>query len=187
MRFEGLLPLQMASLEGIKTKKKTESSLSPDTVLDEQEEISGAKMLQYEVLFHKAYLTFKHQVVYDIKDKCSKHLTPIIGSRLHQPLIPYLRNLMQLPQSQNILAASSVISFCDFSFLGDILDPDLATGIANGLVDPITKMPFDFREDIDISLFRTSFDNEKKSNYASFKTATSNAGKNSKSGISLIT
>ncbi len=68
---------------------------------------------KYNFDFNRALLTFKHQVVYDIKQKKQRYLSPLPDD------FPF-----------------------DKSFLGDILDNDLSHGISSGLVDPDTHKPF---------------------------------------------
>jgi hypothetical protein len=58
-------------------------------------------------------LTFKHQVVYDLKLKKQTYLSSLPDD------IP-----------------------SDKSFLGNILDDALSTGISTGVVDPDTHVPF---------------------------------------------
>ncbi len=58
-------------------------------------------------------MTFKHQVVYDLKQKKQTYLSALPDDLLS-----------------------------DKSFLGDILDDALSTGISTGVVDPDTHVPF---------------------------------------------
>lgn len=72
----------------------------------------------YEDLFYKAELTFQYQVIYDPDKNCHAHLNEI---------------------SQ----ATKESLLTDWAFLGPILDPDVASGIARGSLDPITWKPFE--------------------------------------------
>ncbi|KAI8818712.1 uncharacterized protein EV422DRAFT_536597 [Fimicolochytrium jonesii] len=79
----------------------------------------------YEELFRMAELTFMHQRVYDPKTEELVHLKPLPSD---------LRDCSEA-----------------MTFLGPHVPPHLAKGVANGLIDPETKRPFD--DTLDISLF----------------------------------
>ena len=72
---------------------------------------------EYEVLFYKAELTFQYQMVYDADKNCLVHLDEI---------------------DEEVKA--SLLE--DWNFLGPSLDPEVASGIAQGNLDPITWKPF---------------------------------------------
>ena len=110
MRLHGLLPLSV-----VKTINLGDEKIS---------------VLEYEVNFYKAFLTFHHQVVYDVVTQRTRFLNPI--------------NFNELPQS--ICPPSGSASETDVAFLGLILDPLLASSIANGLVDPISHKAFTFED-----------------------------------------
>jgi exonuclease-1 len=69
----------------------------------------------YEEQFRNAELTFRHQQVYDREQRRAVPLTPVPDGVSWESLAP---------------------------FLGDRLDDELAIGIAEGRVDPITRVPF---------------------------------------------
>lgn len=108
MRLHGLLPLNVVKTVNIGDEK--------------------ISVLEYEVNFYKAFLTFRHQVVYDVVSQRTCYLNPI--------------NFNELPNS--ICSHPSSASEADVSFLGSNLDSTLASSIANGLVDPITHKAFTF-------------------------------------------
>jgi 5'-3' exonuclease len=70
----------------------------------------------YESAVMRAMATFRHQVIFDTERRCLSHLNPLpLGHALGE----------------------------DISFLGSLLPNNLACQIADGLVDPITRMPFE--------------------------------------------
>ncbi|XP_042483840.1 exonuclease 1 isoform X4 [Macadamia integrifolia] len=71
----------------------------------------------YEDLVKKAILTFQHQRVYD----------------------PRLQDMVHLSEIPNNLGD-------DLHFLGPLMPQDMAKGIAEGDLDPLTKMPFQVEE-----------------------------------------
>ena len=90
-------------------------------------------LLQYELDFFRALATFRHQVVYDPITCSTVHLEPVIFSEL--PLcLQFL-----VPASQQGDPAS--VSHC-LSFVGELLEPAVAQGIAEGLLDPVTHKAF---------------------------------------------
>ena len=93
---------------------------------------------EYEVDFYKAFMTFHHQTVFDPVERCMKPLHPFLY-RAHNAMYPsYLHMNNEQATSQ------------DFPFLGKILtDNVMASGIADGVVDPITMEPFNLPEPIE--------------------------------------
>lgn len=79
---------------------------------------------EYETEFLKAELTFQHQTVYCPIEKRLVHLNPLPEN---------IKSNMDIETDQ---------SFDDLNFLGPILDPVMAVGIAEGCINPITLKPF---------------------------------------------
>ena len=65
-------------------------------------------------------MTFRHQVVYDPKSKQCVHLTP-------------------LPAEATLLTPAFMLEH-DTDFLGTVLPHQEARDIANGIIDPVTKV-----------------------------------------------
>ena len=119
---------------------------------------------EYNVAFHKAMATFKHQTIFDLNTRsvsrtCSA-LTVLQSTRqtdvgpsttdtslsLTLSLSHSLSLTLSLSQTRHL----SPLTLCElpsclqslwgegnsFSFLGNLLPPDLACGIADGLIDP---------------------------------------------------
>ena len=120
LRFEGLIP-----------------TIRPDNA----DHVLGAKKLfHYEVEFYKAILTFQHQVVFCLRSRKLVHLTPLSESNFPADLLPYI----------NTKSSSVATNIHDFvsGFVGDVdVGEDIACGIADGLLDPVTKRTFDFAVD----------------------------------------
>lgn len=79
---------------------------------------------EYETEFLKAELTFQHQRVYCPIEKCLVSLNPIPEN---------FHSNMELETSE---------TFDNLDFLGPILDVEIARGVAEGKLNPITFKPF---------------------------------------------
>lgn len=79
---------------------------------------------EYETEFLKAELTFQHQRVYCPMERCIVPLNPIPAD---------IKSNMEI---------ESDASFDNLDFLGPVLEVELARGIAEGRIDPITFKPF---------------------------------------------
>jgi exonuclease 1 len=117
---------------------------------------AGHGVLEYELLFYLALTTFKHQMIYDITTGKARPLTPIKFEHLPACVQAYSKN-GRCPASSSSSSSSSSLSSdsaslegCaeseqyNFDFLGPPIDDLIAQGIAKGLVDPTTKLPFTF-------------------------------------------
>ena len=109
---------------------------------------SVSNLLQYELDFFRALATFRHQVVYDPITRTTVHLEPIDISSL--PLC--LQYLLPKQREKDSLTVSRALSF-----VGEILDPVIATGIADGTLHPATYQPFDLGEGV-VGISETSAD-----------------------------
>ena len=117
MRFEGIVPITAQTIE-LPTGAK--------------------KLFQYEIEFHKAILTFQHQVVYCPLSKKLVNLTPLEKGSVPPDLLPYIDAL-----SFGIDSDSKLQNYVR-EFLGDTsISDELGRGIAEGHLDPVTKNPFD--------------------------------------------
>lgn len=128
MRLSGIIPVTVV-MRGVA------SGPGPNAVRHD--------VLHYELEFYKAFMTFKHQIVYDVVKKQTCHLLPFPSN---EDLPPCLQ-----PQEKG----GTLVPF-DFSFLGTHLSDSLATAIADGLVDPTTHEKFVFQEHIERQLSSTS-------------------------------
>lgn len=72
----------------------------------------------YEEAFYKAELTFKYQLVYDVDSDCLVHLNEL-EQEVKETLIE------------------------DWSFLGPMIDSKIASGIAQGNLNPVDWRPFE--------------------------------------------
>lgn len=97
---------------------------------------TSSHLLQYELDFYQAILTFNHQVVFDPVTRKAVHRTP-------------LRRDQFPPMVQEIWWPNEDELPC-LPFLGSLMDDGIAQGIADGLVDPCTKV----RAAVDILLAR---------------------------------
>lgn len=87
---------------------------------------------------YRAFMTFHHQTIFDPRERCMKPLHPFEQSA-HNKLYPTYLHLT------SDLATSEL-----FPFLGCIiLDKGVATGIADGLVDPNTLEEFRLPEPLE--------------------------------------
>ena len=105
-------------------------------------------LLEYEYGFYCAVATFRHQVVFDGSRRETCHLTPVDPDRL-PPCLRYLWDLRVDGGDGEPLAAAAAggsSGSSGFSFCGTLLPAALACGIADGLLDPVTKQPFDLPE-----------------------------------------
>ena len=78
----------------------------------------------YETEFLKAELTFQHQRVYCPIERCLVCLNPLPDD---------IKSNMEIETDE---------SFDDLNFLGPMLDVEIARGIAEGRINPITFKPF---------------------------------------------
>ena len=79
---------------------------------------------EYETEFLKAELTFQHQRVYCPIEKCLVSLNPLPEN---------IKLNMEIETDEK---------FEDLNFLGPVLDVEIARGIAEGRINPITFKPF---------------------------------------------
>ena len=143
MRFEGIIPLIPAKLtkplsEDVEVYSGGDHSQNN---CDSYAPPPSATMLQYEVEFQRALLTFRHQIVFDPETRCATHLAAICETSTLSCLRPYLRQ-----EDSTAL---------DFSFLGTLIDNSIACGIADGLLDPSTKLPFNIPTRLPMSISLT--------------------------------
>eukprot|EP01038_Epipyxis_sp_PR26KG_P006878 gene6878-9423_t len=96
-------------------------------------------VLQYELDFYKAIATFSHQVVFDPRSRQCVYLNPIKQEDFHPCLNVGVENEY-------------------YPYLGQIVSPELACQISDGLIDPTTKKPFQF----DLSKAILSTNNKKQ-------------------------
>jgi hypothetical protein len=93
-------------------------------------------------------MTFLHQTIFDISSRQLRSLCEI-------PAIPTLYPsfmLTHLPVPQDL--SPDETSSTPLHFLGTFTsDPSLACAIADGLVDPTTKLPFNLPDPLDLSCF----------------------------------
>lgn len=85
-------------------------------------------LLDYELRFYQALATFHHQVVFDPRTRQTVHLNEL--------------TLTQLPSCLVELCTSQSALGMELLFLGQRVEPALACGIADGLVCPVSKQPF---------------------------------------------
>lgn len=117
MKFDGIMPLVVCP------HASTSSSL----------------VYEYEVAFHRAFMTFHHQTVFDPTDRRMKPLHPFTST--HSTTYP---SYMHIPSEQE--PGRSTL----FPFLGCIVqDASVAAGIADGLVDPNSLAAFNLPECIE--------------------------------------
>lgn len=88
---------------------------------------------QYDFQFYEALLTFNHQVVYCPRQQKCVHLTPLSFDKLPN----LIKKFIHPDEQENV-----DILHKKCSFLGTLLPPDIARGVANGILDPVTKRPF---------------------------------------------
>lgn len=170
MRISGLLPLKLASLPAPAAEVGTSHSTSSGAVAGEAPVVGASGMigkvssevdrsslshpsrrtnttasdpgprvspslLQYEFDFFRALCTFKYQVVFDPISRCTVHLEP-----LNFAALPLCLQHLVLPSERE----DSIVVSARLSHFGTILEPEVAAGIADGLLDPVSKQPFDF-------------------------------------------
>jgi exonuclease-1 len=86
------------------------------------------QLLQYELDFYQAILTFNHQVVFDPISRKSVHRTPLNRDSFPQQLLEiWWPDALEAPS---------------LPFLGSLLSDEIAQGIADGLIDPVKKSRF---------------------------------------------
>lgn len=95
--------------------------------INAEESKAVSNLFQYEWEFHKAYTTFQHQIVFDPIQRKTVNLTPI-----------QINNLPEMMTTVYIQSANEKV--VDLPFLGSHLDKEIACGIADGLIDPCTKV-----------------------------------------------
>ncbi len=96
-----------------------------------------SNLLQYELDFFRALATFRHQVVFDPITRTTVHLEPIDFSAL--PLCLQC----SVPESAR---ADPVALSRSLGFVGELLSPEVAAGVADGKLHPATHESFNLGE-----------------------------------------
>jgi len=152
LRMDGLIPLAFCSSRefasgalsdlGGTAEASASASASANTSPAESaaETAVGKKttVLQYELAFHRACATFRHQVVYDPVLCIARPLQPIV----HADLPPCLQALISAAAAEAAVTSTSVELAQHFPFLGAIMPQATAQGIAEGLLHPTTHQAF---------------------------------------------
>lgn len=173
MRLQGTIPLlpafsqqpvQWSELLVETSAELTEITASSDFVADDSATqnkpeyfqlydnrgtfVNPTTMLLYELLFHKALATFRHQTVYDPELKKLRPLHPFICD-ISNADVSTLTVKYSASNFQTITIADTTF-FMDISFLGPTYPDSIAIGVADGFLDPVTKQPFNLPEHIEI-------------------------------------
>lgn len=113
----------------------------------------GVDLLQYELDFYNAMMTFAHQVIFDPITRTTKHRVSITPASFPPSVLP-----IYWCEENNCLKSELV-------FLGTLIeDTAIACGIADGLVDPITKLPFNLPDIIERSISSSNGSNNRNNN-----------------------
>lgn len=147
MRLDGLLPVAEAP-PPVHTRCETHPNMTADGESGCGCGGGGGRILQYEVDFCRAVITFLHQTVFDPVHGCMVPLYPFptADGNVDSPAMRCMdSSLIKLSDScrQLLRNAQGLSVDAPYEFLGGI-HPDAAVsqGVAAGLLDPTTYQPF---------------------------------------------
>jgi exonuclease 1 len=167
MRLDGVIPLTFVWSDAFLSGSLSIPANGANT--------TRTTLLEYELNFHKAIATFKHQVIYNPITRKYQYLKPIIVENL--PLC--LKSLLPQDVFQNTTSEYSITAIAQaMNFFGNPLeDPIVAQGVANGLLDPTTKEAFQLEPIVSSNIqYETSIGSKSSSS----NNNDSNKGKNKK-------